>query len=81
MRKPAWSTGAVATLLALVDALQDRYGISRIPFVPYADVLGFVPLPGSLLLTLVAITFSTRLYAGAAEVMKGGFHRRPCARS
>lgn len=44
-----------------------------IPFLPYADLLGFVPLEGSVLATLAAIT---GLYVFAAELMKRWFYRR-----
>lgn len=43
-----------------------------IPFLPYAQLLGFVPLPGVLLAALAAVTI---LYLGAVELMKRWFHR------
>jgi Mg2+-importing ATPase len=43
-----------------------------IPFLPYADTLGFVPLPAGLLATLFGIT---ALYVGAAEALKSRFYR------
>jgi Mg2+-importing ATPase len=45
-----------------------------VPFLPFVIVLGFVPLPAGLLAALVAITV---LYAGAAELTKRWFYRRP----
>ena len=43
-----------------------------IPYLPYVHLLGFVPLPGSLLLALGAIT---ALYVVATELLKGWFYR------
>jgi Mg2+-importing ATPase len=42
------------------------------PYLPYAGVLGFVPLPAGLLAALAAIT---ALYVLAAEVLKRWFYR------
>jgi Mg2+-importing ATPase len=44
-----------------------------IPFVPHVGVLGFVPLPSSVLAAMAAIT---ALYVVATEVMKSWFYRR-----
>jgi Mg2+-importing ATPase len=44
-----------------------------VPFLPHADVFGFVPLPMSLLAALAAITL---LYVAATEVMKRWFYQR-----
>jgi Mg2+-importing ATPase len=55
-----WSTVA---LVALTVAL---------PYLPFIGVFGFVPLPGPLLITVVAIT---ALYVVAAEVTKRWFYR------
>jgi Mg2+-importing ATPase len=43
-----------------------------IPYAPFAWLIGFVPLPPTLLLALIAIT---GLYVWAAEVGKSGFYR------
>jgi len=43
-----------------------------IPYLPYANSLGFVPLPPALLVTVVVIT---ACYVLAAEVVKRGFYR------
>jgi Mg2+-importing ATPase len=43
-----------------------------IPYLPFVDVFGFVPLPGVLLGTVVAIT---ALYVVAAEATKSRFYR------
>ena len=43
-----------------------------IPYLPFARLLGFVPLPGPLLLGVTAITL---LYIVAAEVTKSWFYR------
>ena len=43
------------------------------PYLPRVDVLGFVPLPLSLLLALVGITLG---YVAAAEALKHWFYRR-----
>jgi len=44
-----------------------------VPFLPLADRLGFVPLPGSIVAALLAITL---LYALAVELNKARFYRR-----
>jgi Mg2+-importing ATPase len=44
-----------------------------IPFLPFAGVLGFAVLPGTVLLTLIGITV---LYIGAVELAKAWFYRR-----
>jgi Mg2+-importing ATPase len=56
-----WSTAA---LIALTLA---------IPFLPYSGILGFVPVPAMLLVTLLAITI---LYVAATEVLKKWFYLR-----
>ena len=43
-----------------------------IPYLPYASVLGFVPLPGALTAALLAIT---AMYIVATEVLKRWFYR------
>jgi Mg2+-importing ATPase len=43
-----------------------------IPFLPYASVLGFVPLPAAIVAVLVAITL---LYVVATELTKTWFYR------
>jgi Mg2+-importing ATPase len=43
-----------------------------IPYLPFVDVFGFVPLPGVLLVTVLAIT---ALYVVAAELTKSRFYR------
>jgi Mg2+-importing ATPase len=60
-----WSTLAVAVLAF------------TIPYMPQATVLGFVPLPLHVLLTLTLIAV---LYVAAAEWLKRGFYRRADAR-
>ena len=55
-----WSTGA---LVALAVA---------IPYLPFIRVFGFVPLPGMLLMTVMAIT---ALYVVATEMTKRRFYR------
>jgi Mg2+-importing ATPase len=44
-----------------------------IPYLPYANLLGFVPLPMGVILALAAITV---LYVAATEVTKRWFYRR-----
>ncbi len=56
-----WVSTLVLAVLAFV-----------IPFLPHADLLGFTPLPLSLLALLVGITL---LYVMAAEVTKSFFYR------
>ena len=61
-----WSTlGVIALALA-------------IPYLPYADLLGFVPLPSGVVLALVAVAL---LYVAATEWLKKGFYRREDARA
>src|SRR6185503_1798893 len=55
-----WSTVA---LVALTVA---------IPYLPFIGVFGFVPLPGTLLITVTAIT---ALYVAATELLKQRFYR------
>jgi Mg2+-importing ATPase len=43
-----------------------------VPFAPYASVLGFVPLPATLLATLAGVTVC---YVLAAELLKSRFYR------
>jgi Mg2+-importing ATPase len=43
-----------------------------VPFLPYVDVLGFVPVPGALLATLAGVT---ALYVVSAELLKYRFYR------
>ncbi|MGE0816979.1 MAG: HAD-IC family P-type ATPase, partial [Vicinamibacterales bacterium] len=45
-----------------------------IPYLPFAGVFGFVPLPGALLGTIAVITLA---YVTATEVQKRWFYRRP----
>lgn len=56
-----------STLAVIVLAL-------AVPYLPLVSVLGFVPLPGALVGTLVAITL---LYVVATELAKHRFHRSP----
>jgi Mg2+-importing ATPase len=44
-----------------------------IPYAPFAGLFGFVPLPGTLIVTLAAIAF---LYVAATELQKRWFYRR-----
>ena len=44
-----------------------------IPYLPFAGVLGFVPLPPALVATVVGITV---LYVAATELQKKWFYRR-----
>jgi len=44
-----------------------------IPYLPYADVLGFVPLPATIVLALAGVT---ALYVVAAELLKARFFAR-----
>jgi len=58
--------------LLLVSTLMLVALAFAIPYLPFVDMLGFVPLPGSLLVTLAAIA---ALYVVAAELTKGWFYR------
>ena len=54
----AWTTVGVVVLTFLI------------PYLPWTGLLGFVPLPASVLVTIVVITLA---YTGAAEIAKRGF--------
>jgi P-type Mg2+ transporter len=54
-----------STIVLIIVAL-------AIPYLPFADVFGFVPLPGGL---LAAIAFITVLYVAATELQKRWFYR------
>jgi len=49
-----------------------------IPYLPYASLLGFTPLPAAVMLSLVAIA---ALYVGSTELLKSSFYRRQGTRS
>src|SRR5262249_31361814 len=73
-RRPAYRSrpgtlllGTTAVLIVLSFA---------IPYLPYASVLGFVPLPASLLGLVAAIT---ALYVAATELTKRWFYRMRAA--
>ncbi|HEY0993949.1 MAG TPA: magnesium-translocating P-type ATPase [Kofleriaceae bacterium] len=69
-RRPAYRSRPGTILLGTTVAL---IALSfAIPYLPYAGVLGFVPLPASLLGLLAAITV---LYVAAAELTKRWFYR------
>jgi len=68
------------TLLATSTAVLVAVAVA-IPYLPFVGLLGFVPLPGSLLLTLCAIAC---LYVVATEALKRWFfrvRRLPAARA
>ena len=44
-----------------------------IPYLPYASLLDFTPLPAGVMLSLVAIA---AVYVGGTEVLKASFYRR-----
>jgi Mg2+-importing ATPase len=46
-----------------------------IPYAPFADIFGFVPLPGLLVATIAVIT---GLYVTATELQKKRFYRAVC---
>jgi Mg2+-importing ATPase len=56
-----WTTAAVTALTFLL------------PYLPYSSIVGFVPLPAPVLLSLVAITC---VYVAAAELTKHWFYRQ-----
>ena len=45
-----------------------------IPYLPYAHLMGFVPMPATLVAALAGITVA---YVLAVELMKRWFYRRP----
>jgi Mg2+-importing ATPase len=66
MRSRPGGTLAITTFVVIAVAL-------TLPYLPFAMVFGLVPLPPSLVATVVVITL---LYAGATEVLKLWFFRR-----
>ena len=62
--------------LLLTSTLALLVGSFAIPFLPFAGLLGFVPLPVSVLLALASITV---LYVVAAEMLKRWFYRDAAA--
>ena len=44
-----------------------------IPYLPDAALLGFVPLPAAVMLTLAAVAV---LYVASTEILKASFYRR-----
>jgi Mg2+-importing ATPase len=62
-RPSAWLVAASLCVVAAAVAL---------PFLPWSSVVGFVPLPGEVLLMVVTLTLA---YLAVAEAMKHGFHR------
>jgi Mg2+-importing ATPase len=69
-RRPSWRSRPGTLLLASTLLLVPV--AFAIPYLPRTDLLGFVPLPGSLLLAVAAISLA---YLGAAELMKRWFYR------
>ena len=69
-RRPFFRSRPGSLLLASTLALIPL--TFAIPYLPHADVLGFVPLPASLLVALAAVT---ALYVAATELMKRWFYR------
>jgi Mg2+-importing ATPase len=70
-RRPFFQSRPGTVLLATTIALIPF--ALMIPYLPLVQVLGFVPLPGAVLLALSAVTV---LYVGSAEFAKRGFFRR-----
>jgi Mg2+-importing ATPase len=70
-RRPFYASRPGSLLLASTVAL---IGLAlAAPYLPFAGVFGFVPLPAGLLATLGAITL---LYVGATELQKRWFYRK-----
>jgi Mg2+-importing ATPase len=70
-RRPFFRSRPGTVLLASTMALVVL--TLAVPFLPFVNVLGFVPVPVGLLAALLAITL---LYVGAAELTKRWFYRR-----
>jgi Mg2+-importing ATPase len=70
-RRPFFRSRPGTVLLASTVALISL--TLAIPYLPYSGVLGFVPLPSSLLATVCGITV---LYVAATEFAKRWFYRR-----
>lgn len=69
-RRPLWRSRPGRVLLVSTVVLMPL--TLAMPFVPYAQVVGLVPLPPSLIASVVAITCA---YVVAAEVLKAWFYR------
>jgi Mg2+-importing ATPase len=69
-RRPFFRSRPGTTLLASTAAVVAV--TFTIPFLPFAGILGFTPLPGSVLLALTGIT---ALYVGATELAKARFYQ------
>jgi Mg2+-importing ATPase len=69
-RRPFFRSRPGTTLLALTAAIIVVTFV--VPFLPFAGLFGFTPLPGLVFLTLIGITV---LYIGATELAKARFYR------
>jgi Mg2+-importing ATPase len=70
-RRPSWRSRPGTVLLWSTIAVMAL--TFAIPYLPHAAVLGFTPLPGGVLLALIAVA---GLYVAGAEWLKVGFYRR-----
>ena len=74
-RRPFYRSRPGALLLGSTAALA---GLTiALPYIPFAGIFGFVPLPAGLLGALLAITV---LYVVASEITKSWFYRRSSRR-
>ena len=69
-RKPLWSSRPAIPLFITTVAV--IIFVIALPFTPLGGPLGFVPLPASFLVTMLAIVVA---YAAAAEGVKRWFYR------
>jgi Mg2+-importing ATPase len=74
-RRPFFRSRPGTLLLASTAALIPI--AFAIPYLPFANLFGFVPLPGGLVATLAVITV---LYVAATELLKHRFYRRSADR-
>ncbi|KWT73307.1 MULTISPECIES: magnesium-translocating P-type ATPase [unclassified Variovorax] len=70
-RGPFWRSRPGHLLLASTAAVTAL--ALALPYLPFVSVLGFVPLPASLVLAMIVLTLA---YVAAAEVAKRFFYRR-----
>jgi Mg2+-importing ATPase len=70
-RGPFWRSRPGHLLLASTAAVTAL--ALALPYLPFVSVLGFVPLPASMVLAMIVLTLA---YVAAAEAAKRFFYRR-----
>jgi len=70
-RRPFWRSRP-GNLLMISTAIVIPLALA-LPYLPFASIFGFVPLPAPLLLAMIGLTLA---YVGAAEIAKKFFYAR-----